>query len=44
MGSYIGDAKGEPFKEVTSIRYEKNLPEGENWPKGERFRQKNTEG
>jgi hypothetical protein len=38
--SYIGDAKREPFKEVISIRFDQNLPQGENGPK----KQKNTEG
>jgi hypothetical protein len=28
-GSYIGDAKREPFKEVISIRFDQNLPQGE---------------
>jgi hypothetical protein len=28
--SYIGDAKREPFKEVISIRFDQNLPQGEN--------------
>jgi hypothetical protein len=29
-GSYIGDAKREPFKEVTSIWFDQNLPQGKN--------------
>jgi hypothetical protein len=28
--SYIGDARREPFKEVISIRFDQNLPQGEN--------------
>jgi hypothetical protein len=29
-GSYIGYAKIEPYKEVISIRFAQNLPQGEN--------------
>jgi hypothetical protein len=29
---------------VISIRFDQNLPQGENWPKEDRIRQKNTEG
>lgn len=30
MGSYIKDAEGEPFKEVSSIWFDQNLPQGDN--------------
>jgi hypothetical protein len=30
MGSYIGEAKRDPFKEVISIRFDQNLPQGKN--------------
>jgi hypothetical protein len=30
MSSYIRDAKRETFKEVISIRFNQNLPQGEN--------------
>jgi hypothetical protein len=30
MGSYIGDVKRRHFKEVISIWFDKNLPQGEN--------------
>jgi hypothetical protein len=30
MGKYIRNAKREPFKEVISIRFDQNLPQGEN--------------
>jgi hypothetical protein len=42
-GSYIGDEKGEPFKEMISIRLDQNLPQGENWIKEDRRMQKAKE-
>jgi hypothetical protein len=44
MGIYVGDAKRAPFKEVISMWLAYNLYQGENRPKEDRIRQKNTEG